>query len=222
MKGKLNIAARAGRRSASHRRTAILGWLAFVILAFAIGGATGTNARLDQYNQGTGESGRADTALGQKFHRPAGERVLVQARGGQTSDAEIRAGAREVSARLANNRAVTGLRRPVLSGDGHSLLVEFQPMGSSNQATKRVASTLAATGAAQRAYPDLRIEQFGDASSNKALPRLCGGLPSAEILSLPITLDHPAGRLRRAGRRGHPAAARDLGRDRDDRPASAR
>src|SRR5918999_5805746 len=167
MTGKRNIAARAGRWSAAHRKTAILGWFAFVILAFAIGGASGTK-HLDQYNQGTGESGRADRALGQKFHRPAGERVLVQARGGQAGDAEIRAGAREVSARLADNRDVSGLRKPVLSRDGHSLLVEFQVKGSLDQASKRVASTLATTSAAQRAHPNLRIEQAGDASAQRA------------------------------------------------------
>ena len=36
-----NLAARAGRWSASHRKTAILGWLAFVIAAVVIGGAAG-------------------------------------------------------------------------------------------------------------------------------------------------------------------------------------
>jgi RND superfamily putative drug exporter len=188
MTGKRNIAARAGRWSAAHRKTAILGWLAFVILAFAIGGAAGTK-HLDQYNQGTGESGRADRALGQKFHRPAGERVLVQARGGQAGDAKIRAGARELSARLADNRDVTGLRKPVLSRDGHSLLVEFQVKGSLDQASKRVASTLATTSAAQRAHPNLRIEQAGDASAQRAAEEsMADDFGRSSKLSVPITL----------------------------------
>ena len=37
-----NIAARAGRWSAQHRKKAILGWLAFVIVAVFIGGSVGT------------------------------------------------------------------------------------------------------------------------------------------------------------------------------------
>ena len=53
-----NIAARAGRWSATHRKTAIWGWLAFVVLALAIGGAVGTKA-LDTTDSGVGESGRA-------------------------------------------------------------------------------------------------------------------------------------------------------------------
>ena len=39
---KQNLAARAGRWSAQHRKTAIFGWLAFVIVAFVIGGNLGT------------------------------------------------------------------------------------------------------------------------------------------------------------------------------------
>src|SRR5206468_4026698 len=38
------LAARAGRWSVRHRKTAILGWLAFVIVAFAIGNVVGTEA----------------------------------------------------------------------------------------------------------------------------------------------------------------------------------
>ena len=37
-----NFAARAGRWSAAHRKTAIFGWLAFVVVAFVIGGKVGT------------------------------------------------------------------------------------------------------------------------------------------------------------------------------------
>src|SRR5205807_8275893 len=36
-----NLAARMGRWSANHRKTAIFGWLAFVIAAFVIGTAVG-------------------------------------------------------------------------------------------------------------------------------------------------------------------------------------
>ena len=37
-----NIAARAGRWSARHRKTAIIGWIVFVVLAFMVGGNMGT------------------------------------------------------------------------------------------------------------------------------------------------------------------------------------
>ena len=39
---KQNLAARAGRWSAQHRKKAVFGWLAFVIAAVFIGGQIGT------------------------------------------------------------------------------------------------------------------------------------------------------------------------------------
>ena len=57
-----NLAARMGRWSASHKKTAILGWLAFIAVAFLIGNAVGTK-RLDQNATGTGESGHVDSVL---------------------------------------------------------------------------------------------------------------------------------------------------------------
>ena len=53
-----NLAARAGRWSARHRKKAIFGWLAFVILAVVIGGSVGTRTLTDE-EYGMGESGRA-------------------------------------------------------------------------------------------------------------------------------------------------------------------
>ena len=38
-----NLATRAGRWSAQHRKTAILGWIAFVVLATVLGGKVGQN-----------------------------------------------------------------------------------------------------------------------------------------------------------------------------------
>jgi len=38
---KRNLAARAGMWSAAHRKTAILGWLAFVLVAVLVGGSVG-------------------------------------------------------------------------------------------------------------------------------------------------------------------------------------
>lgn len=66
-----NLAARAGRWSARHRRTAVLGWLAFVIAAAVGGGSIGLNTFVRQEN-GPGESGRADQAIYDAFPYSAG------------------------------------------------------------------------------------------------------------------------------------------------------
>ena len=101
MISRTSIPARAGRWSAKHRKTAIFGWLAFVVVAFMLGGSLGVKT-LDQYHGGTGESGRADELLGEKFEQPATERVLVQG-----SPQAVRSGAR-ISNRLMSQRREDG------------------------------------------------------------------------------------------------------------------
>src|ERR671933_33784 len=71
------FAARAGRWSAQHRKTAIWGWLAFVVIAFMIGNAVGTKT-LQSDELAVGESGRADRAIVGAFQRSAEELVLIQ------------------------------------------------------------------------------------------------------------------------------------------------
>ncbi len=72
-----------GRWSAAHWKTATFGWLAFVLVAFAVGGAVGMNT-IDPNEPGPGESGRMDRILDAGFEQPAGESVLVQSDSLQT------------------------------------------------------------------------------------------------------------------------------------------
>src|SRR4051812_50125333 len=58
MQPKRNIAARAGRWSARHRKTAIIGWILFVAIAYMMGGKIGTH-ELSQAESGVGDSGQA-------------------------------------------------------------------------------------------------------------------------------------------------------------------
>ena len=71
-----NIAARMGRWSATHWKTATFGWLAFVVVAFGIGGLVGMKT-IDADAPGPGESGRMDRILDAGFPQPAGENVLI-------------------------------------------------------------------------------------------------------------------------------------------------
>src|SRR5262249_39698692 len=49
-----NLAARMGRWSAGHRKTAIFGWLAFVLLSIVIGSMVGQKT-IDQQNSNVGQ-----------------------------------------------------------------------------------------------------------------------------------------------------------------------
>ena len=78
---RTNIASRAARWSARHRRAAILGWIAFVVLSLGIGGAVGTQNIADE-DQGNGDSRTADRILADAgFPDDASEQVFIQSRG---------------------------------------------------------------------------------------------------------------------------------------------
>jgi uncharacterized membrane protein YdfJ with MMPL/SSD domain len=196
MRRSRNLAARAGRFSAQHRRRVIVGWLLFVVLAAVVGGSIGTNT-LKQNESGVGESGRADKAISRNFPDRATEEVLVQSRSGApVSDPSVRAAVADVVVRLHRVRYVSDIRSPYVRGnpgqisrDGRSALVRFHVAGGEDQAKQRVGAALDTVAAAERAHPALRIEEFGDASANKALSKAFeDDFRKAEVTSLPITL----------------------------------
>ena len=95
LKRSRNISARMGRWSARHRKTAIFGWLAFVVAAVVIGGMIGTK-KLGDTDTLPGESGRAARILDEGFKQPAGETVLVQSRTLTADDPAFRAAVADV------------------------------------------------------------------------------------------------------------------------------
>src|SRR6266542_2972590 len=95
-----NLAARMGSWSAAHWKTATFGWLAFVLLAFAVGSQVGTK-NIDPNTSGPGQSGRMDRILNAGFKLPADESVLIQSRsvrvGAPAFDSAVRDGVARVS-----------------------------------------------------------------------------------------------------------------------------
>jgi uncharacterized membrane protein YdfJ with MMPL/SSD domain len=193
--GTRNLAARIGCWSARHRKKAIFGWLAFVILAFAIGNAVGTKT-LESAELGVGESGRADKAAFNALPKKAEESVLVQSKTLSARDPQFRSAVADVSARLRKTADVKHVVGPYsaagasqVSADKHSVLVNFDLPGNTETTSKSVTPALAAVAAAQQANPDLRVEQVGDASIQKALVEKDNqDLGKAALTSLPITL----------------------------------
>ena len=193
-----SLAARAGRWSAQHRKKAILGWFAFVILATVIGGAVGQKTLTD-VEMGNGESQRADRVIEEAgFPDQTGETVLVQGRKDlKVGDAGFTAIVSDVVDRLKQHarRLATSRTRCCpqhagnVSKDGRSVLVDFDLPGDEDAAAEAVDAPLAATAALQRAHPEATIAQFGDASAEKGLSAaLEEDFQKAEFLSLPITL----------------------------------
>src|SRR5262249_14446512 len=106
-----NFAARARRWSASHRKTAIFGWFAFVIAAFMIGGNLGTKP-LSELDQGVGDSGRADRIVDKAFPNAAGEQVFIQNKTQKATDPQYRAAVRDIERRLDANPLVKKVKSP--------------------------------------------------------------------------------------------------------------
>ena len=192
-----NIAARMGRWSARHRKTAIFGWLAFVVASFVIGSAVGMKT-IDQNDSNVGEARRADHIIrdgGFKLDEQS-EYVLVQSKTATVSDPGFRAVVGDAITALERFPQVTKLRSPLapgnegqVSADGHSALIQFTPTGSYDQAVTYIDSITAATGKVQEANPDYYVGEAGSASTGKALDSMFSSqLARAGLLSIPLTL----------------------------------
>jgi uncharacterized membrane protein YdfJ with MMPL/SSD domain len=190
------FAARAARWSAAHRRIAVLSWVAFVVVAFALGGAVGT-VSLEQSDLGNGESLAANRVLAAEFpSERAAEQVLFQSRSGPLSGAQYRSAVKELVVRLSRTPAVARIQSPLQRGneglrskDRTAALLTFQITGDPATAKDRVGPALAATAAVQRAHAEFFVGEFGDGSANLAIGERIGkDFQRAEITSLPVTL----------------------------------
>ncbi|MCF3119459.1 MMPL family transporter [Streptomyces arenae] len=182
-----NLAARLGVWSAHHRKTAVLGWLVFVVLATVIGGASGTVTASDD-EMGVGDSGRATAILEDAgIDEPAGELVMVSAR---TADG-WRDAAADLSKALTATGEVRDMQRPLPSKDGKDALLRFVMKGPSDEAADRVQPVLDAVDKAREdgAARGISVHQFGDASSQKHLSDLLADdLKKAEFTAVPLAL----------------------------------
>jgi RND superfamily putative drug exporter len=197
LKHSTNVAARMGRWSAAHRKTAIFGWLAFVVAAFAIGMAFPMQT-IDETEFNVGEARKGDHIIrdGGFALDEQSEYVLVESKSLTAADPAFRAVVNEAVATLERFPQVTKLRSPLAAGnegqiseDGHSALIQFSPKGSYDEAITYIDSITAATDKVQAAHPDFYVGQAGSASTGKALEAMfTSQLARAGLLSIPLTL----------------------------------
>lgn len=192
-----NIAARMGRWSARHRKTAIFGWLAFVVASFVIGGVVGMQT-IDQNDVNVGEARKGDHII-----RDAGfpvdeqmEYVLVQSPTRTATDPAFRAVVSQAIATLDSFSKVEKLRSPYATGnegqisaDGHSALIQFSPKGTYEETTAYIDTITEAVAGLQHANPDYVVVEAGSSSTGKALDEMFGSqLARAGLISIPLTL----------------------------------
>jgi uncharacterized membrane protein YdfJ with MMPL/SSD domain len=192
-----NIAARMGRWSASHRRTAIFGWLAFVIAAIAIGTMVGQK-KIDEHSNNVGQAQRADQILKQAGFTqsdPLTEIVVIQSRTLRVTDPVFRAVVGDVVRTVApfentfHNLRSPFAHRDQVSRDGHTALVEWDMRGTLKSAEKRIDRLTAAVASVTKTHPAFYVGEAGSASTDKALNELFNQqLTQAGVRSLPLTL----------------------------------
>ena len=197
LKKSNNIAARMGRWSASHWKTAVFGWLAFVVIALVVGMAVGTKS-IDQNDANVGQSHRADRILRDAGFQPdpQTEIVIVQSKKLTVRDAAFRATVDDVVAAVTPFSTIKNLRSPYgagnaaqISSDGHTVMVLFDMKGDSKVATKNIDAVTAATDKVAAAHPELYVGEAGSISSGKALDKMFNQqLAQAGERSIPLTL----------------------------------
>jgi uncharacterized membrane protein YdfJ with MMPL/SSD domain len=193
----LNLAARAGRWSANNWKKAFFGWLVLAVAALAVGMAAGHKQIADS-ETASGEAATAQRILEQAgFKAPATESVLIQSQDATVNDPKLRSAVVGVLAAISGRSDVTNIQNPLLtkggggqiSADGHSVLVQFDVRGDADKAKNKVQPIMDAVAGVQKAYPGVRIEEFGMASANHVLADTVGkDFKKAEKLTVPITL----------------------------------
>jgi len=141
-----NLAASAGRWSARHRKKAVFGWLAFVLVSVLLGGALGMK-EIASEDLGDGESKRADQTLADGFPDRASEEVLVQGRGDiKADDPRFTAAVKDVVRALSRFETVRDIESPLETGNSS----QFSPDGRSALVTFDLSATPARTRPCRR------------------------------------------------------------------------
>ena len=227
LKRSNNIAARMGRWSASHWKTAVFGWLAFVVAALFIGNFVGTKNIEDcRCERRPGAQGRPDPQEGipaGRIRRPSS--CSFRARARRCDDSSFRATIKDVESTIAGNPAIKNVRSPLdpanadqVSKDGRSAMVLWDMKGTYDERQAEDRRIVAAVGKAADRHPEFYVGEAGSVSSGQGARQ--DVLRPAQAGRRALDPDHdrrPAARLRRARRRRRAAAARALGRDGDDR-----
>jgi uncharacterized membrane protein YdfJ with MMPL/SSD domain len=194
-----NIAARMGRWSASHRKLAIFGWLAFVISAVVIGTAVGQKT-IDNQNNNVGQAHRADQILKQAGFTQSGgltEFVLIQNDKLTIRDPAFRAVVHDVigavspyHGRFDNFRSpLAAANHDQIADHGHTVVVQWDMKGTQKVAENRIDPLTGAVAGVAKAHPHFYVGEAGAASSDKALNKMFNKqLGQAGTRSVPLTL----------------------------------
>ncbi|HKO38081.1 MAG TPA: MMPL family transporter [Solirubrobacterales bacterium] len=191
-----NVAARAAQWSSNHRKLAIWGWLAIVVVL--VGGILGAGLierkEVSTVDTFSGESQQAERALTDAGLRPTEEVLLIQSDSVGARDPAFEAIVARSAAELRQTAHVANVSTPregggAISDDGHSVLVDFEIAGPEKDVAVNVLDSEDTVAGLNGSDPDFTVEQFGAGSSEKNLQgAFASDLGKAGMISLPLTL----------------------------------
>ncbi len=193
-----HLAARMGHWSATHWKTAVFGWLGFVVVAAALGMMIGQKTTSMQ-STNVGESHRADRILEQAGFTqsdPLTEIVVVQNENATVRDASFRSTVADVVRAVTPFATIQNIRSPLdpanaaqISADGHTALVEWDMKGGESAAAKNIDALTRTTASVAKTHPGFFVGEAGTVSSSKAIAAMFGKqLAQAGERSIPLTL----------------------------------
>jgi uncharacterized membrane protein YdfJ with MMPL/SSD domain len=195
LRRSMNFAHRVGLWSARHRKKAIIGWFAFVLVAFAFGNFVVQQKTIVFETSGPGESGRADTILYEDFKQPAGESVLIQNSELTAADPEFQSVVNEVITSVGGLDAIAKVESPFdpensgqISGDEHSVVVPMEIRGDSDDAEDKIGPVVDRMQEVQSAHPAFYVGSFGESTNKDVNDAFMKDLEKAGLLSVPLTL----------------------------------
>ena len=234
LKHSKNLAARMGRWSASHWKTAVFGWLAFVVAVRLRRRCSVGTKQIDQNDANVGESRTADRIIDDAGFTvdKNGESIEEQSRDGArpVEDADgrrlRRSGPRSRTSRRRSRRfpQVTKLQSPLGAGPRRPRSrrtatrrwSSSSPKGTYEEAVLYIDDITAAIDKVEARHPGFYVESAG-VSTEKALDKeIQGGLAKAGLISIPLTiiillivLGSLVGALDPAAARAHVGRGRD-------------
>jgi RND superfamily putative drug exporter len=204
LKQSNNIAARMGRWSASHWKTAVFGWLAFVVAAVVFGMSIGTTF-IDENDYNVGESRTADHIINEagfsvdengKSIEELSEIVLIQSETLTVKAPAFKAAIADAEQTLETFPQVTKLQSPLaadhsadlVSKDGHSAMIAFTPKGTYEDGVEYIDEITAAIDRVETRHDGFYIQSAGFSTEKAIDEEIMGGLAKAGLLSIPLTI----------------------------------
>lgn len=179
------VAARLGGWSARHRRSAIAGWLLFVVLATVLGGMIGQRELAD-HEIGAGDSARADRILAESgIDNPAEELVLLQS----AEPEGWRRAAEDLTAELEKLAEIDAIDDTLPSADGRDALVRFDLVGDYDTGVANADPVLDVVAAVTAAHPEVTVHQVGAATVERWFEEVISSdFRRAEWTAVPLAL----------------------------------